>query len=151
MRSRPCRTSPSSKRAEESLRRSEERFRSVLDNSRDVIYRLNVQTGCYEYISPSAERVMGFSPDEIMAWDSKTALAMVHSDDLPAVLAAHKRLEETGEADLEYRQRTKSGNYCWLSNHLSLSRDSAGRPLYRSGNLSDITGRKLAEEERDTY
>ena len=50
------------KQMEESLRRSEERFRSVLDNSLDCIYRLNLKTRCYEYISPSAEKVVGFSP-----------------------------------------------------------------------------------------
>jgi two-component system, chemotaxis family, CheB/CheR fusion protein len=135
------------RRAEQALRESEVRFRSVLDNSRDVIYRLNLQTGRYEYISPSAERIMGFSADEIMAQDVKTALTMVHPDDLPAVLAAHARLEETGEGELEYRQRTKSGDYRWLSNHLSLSKDGTGRPEYRSGNLSDITERKKAEAE----
>jgi len=134
------------KQSEESLRESEEKFRSVLENSRDVIYRLNLQTGRYEYISPSAERVMGFSAAELMAEDVNTALTMLHPDDLPAVLAAHARLEETGEADVEYRQRTKKGDYRWLSNHLSLTKDSTGRPLYRSGNLSDITERRQAEE-----
>ena len=134
------------KQAEAALRASEERLRSVLDNSRDVIYRLNVQAGRYEYISPSAQRVTGFSADELMAQDAKTALTMIHPDDLPVVLAAHASLEETGEVDLEYRQRTKNGEYRWLSNHLSLSKDSAGRPLYRSGNLSDITERKQTEQ-----
>ncbi len=51
------------KLAEESLRGSEERFRSVLDNSQDVIYRLNIGSGRYEYISPSVVNVVGFSPD----------------------------------------------------------------------------------------
>ena len=136
------------KLAEQALQESERRFRSVLDNSRDVIYRLNVQTGRYEYISPSAEKVIGFSPEELMAQEVETALAMIHPDDLPAVKAAHARLEQEGESDVEYRQRTTSGEYRWLSNHLSLIRDAAGCPLYRSGNLRDITGRKQTEEER---
>ncbi len=134
------------KRAEDALRESEARFRSVLDNSRDVIYRLNVQTGRYEYISPSAETVVGFSPDELMALDLETALAMIHPDDLPAMRAVLARLEDTGKGELEYRQRTKNGDYCWISNHMSLVKDSAGRPLYRNGNIRDITVRKRAEE-----
>ena len=90
---------------------------------------------------------MGFSADELMAQDVKTALAMIHPDDLPAVLAAHARLEENGQAEVEYRQQTKSGVYRWLSNRLSLSRDSTGRPEYRNGSLRDITERKRAEEQ----
>ena len=134
------------KHAEETLRESEARFRSVLDTSRDVIYRVNVQTGHYEYISPSAEAVVGFSPAELMAMDGEAGLAMIHPDDLPAMRAAMTRLEDTGEADLEYRQRTKNGEYRWMSNRMSLIKDSAGRPLYRNGNIRDITERKMAEE-----
>lgn len=133
-------------RAEDSLRESEARFRSVLDASRDVIYRLNLQTGRYEYISPSAERVIGFSVDEIMSLDLENSLAMIHPDDLPAMRAVLAHLEEAGEGELEYRQRTRSGEYRWLSNRMSLIKDSAGRPLYRSGNIRDITERKQAEE-----
>jgi PAS domain S-box-containing protein len=135
------------KKAEEALQVSEARFRSVLDNSLDVIYRLNVQTSCYEYISPSAEMVVGFSPDELMAQDVETGLAMIHPEDLPAMRAALAHLEDAGKGMAEYRQRTKSGDYRWISNHMSLTMDSTGRPLYRNGNIRDITERKQAEEE----
>jgi PAS domain S-box-containing protein len=134
------------KKAVEALRESEARFRSVLDNSQDVIYRLNVKTGRYEYISPSAETVVGFSQDELMALNSETSLAMIHPDDLPAMRAVLARLEDTGKGELEYRQRAKNGEYRWISNNMSLVRDSAGRPLYRNGNIRDITQRKRTEE-----
>ncbi|MCE5264318.1 MAG: PAS domain S-box protein [Deltaproteobacteria bacterium] len=135
------------RRAEEALRESEAHFRSVLDNSRDVIYRLNLQTGRFEYISPAAEAVVGFSPDELMALDSEAALAMIHPDDVPAMRAALARLEETGQTEIEYRQRTKRGDYRLLSNHMCLTRDDAGRPLYRDGSMRDFTERKRMEEE----
>jgi two-component system cell cycle sensor histidine kinase/response regulator CckA len=134
------------RRAEEALQESEARFRSVLDNSRDSIYRLNVQTGRYEYISPSTETIVGFSPDELMAMDAETSLTMVHPDDLPAMQAELARIENTGKGELEYRQMAKSGDYRWISNHISLIKDSASRPLYRNGNIRDITESKRAEE-----
>ena len=133
------------RRAYEILQESESRFQSVLDNSRDVIYRMNVQTGHYEYISPSAEAVTGFTPDELMALDTETSLAMIHPDDLPAMREAMVRLKNTGKGEAEYRQRTKSGDYSWISNNISLIIDSTGKPLYRNGNIRDITKRKQAE------
>ena len=132
---------------EEVLRKSKARFRSVLDNSRDTIYRLNLQTGLYEYISPSAEAVVGFSPDELMALDTDMAQAMIHPEDLCAMRAVAARLEEAGKGELEYRQRTKKGDYRWISNHMSLIKDKDGRPLYRDGNIRDITELKKVEEE----
>jgi PAS domain S-box-containing protein len=115
------------KRAEEELRESEARFRSVLDNSIDVIYRINVQTGHYEYVSPSAKTVAGYSPAEFMAMDAEKALAMIHPEDLPAMRETTARLEETGNGKAEYRQRAKNGDYRWISNHMSLTMDSAGQ------------------------
>jgi PAS domain S-box-containing protein len=137
------------KLAERSLQESEARFRSVLDNSQDVIYRLNLQTGRYEYISPSVETVVGFSPDELMVQDADALLAMIHPDDLPALLEMMVCLEDTGQGALEYRQLSKKGDYRWISNHMSLIKDRNGQPLYRDGNIRDITERKLAETERE--
>ena len=135
------------KRAEESLRESEERFRSVLDSSRDFIYRLNLQTGIYEYVSPSVNYVLGYTPEEFAALDPGAAMERVHPDDLAAVNEGLKGLSETGSADMEYRLRTKSGEYRWVSNILSTVNDSAGRPLFRGGTVRDITRRKEAEEQ----
>jgi PAS domain S-box-containing protein len=137
------------RRADEALRASEARFRSVLDDSRDVIYRVNLQTGRYEYISPSAEAVVGYSPHQLMTLDVETALTMVHPDDVPGMRAALARLESLGEAHAEYRQRPENGDYRWLSNHMSLVKESSGRPLYRSGSIRDITEQKQAETERE--
>ena len=128
------------------LRESEERFRSVLEDSRDVIYRLNIQTGRFEYISPRAETVVGLPREDLMAQDSEAALAMIHPDDRPAMRAAIERLHETGSAEAEYRQLTKNGEYRWLSNAMSLTTGESGQPLFRNGNIRDITERRRADE-----
>ena len=135
------------KRAEEKLRKSEEKFRSVLDNALDVVYRVNLTTGRFEYISPSAGAVVGFSAEELKAQNKEDALAMIHPDDLPAMKTALSRAEKNGRAEAEYRQRTKTDDYRWLSNHITLIRDSSGRPLYRDGTIRDITESKQAQDE----
>ncbi len=129
------------------LKESEERFRSVLDNSHDVIYRFNEQTGIYDYISPSAKNIVGYSPDELMALDLDASLKMVHPDDRSIMNDSLAHLKDTDEVELEYRQRTKNGDYRWISNHMTITKDVDGKPLYRNGNIRDITKRKNAEDE----
>ena len=70
------------------------------------------------------EAVVGFSPDELMALDApdgarRRFTPMMHRP----CQAALARLEETGQVEAEYRQRTKSGDYRWLSNRMSLARN----------------------------
>ncbi|HWQ18171.1 MAG TPA: PAS domain S-box protein, partial [Methanotrichaceae archaeon] len=134
------------KLAEEALKESEVRFRSVLDNSQDVIYRLNLQTGRYEYFSPACKAVYGFSRAEMMAMDAQDTLNNVHPDDLPGIKTALANIHTIGHGRLEFRWLAKAGDYRWLSANLNITKDSAGRPLYRDGVARDITERKKAEE-----
>ncbi|HXX55155.1 MAG TPA: PAS domain S-box protein [Methanoregula sp.] len=134
-------------RMETVLRKSEERFRSVLDSSRDFIYRLNLQTGIYEYVSPSVKNVLGYTWEEFNALDPGVAMETVHPDDLAAVSTGLESLASTGTAEMEYRLRTKNGDYRWIANSLSVVKDSMGQPLYRGGSVRDITRRKAAEDQ----
>jgi PAS domain S-box-containing protein len=134
------------KRNENMLKESEERFRSVLENSRDIIYQVNIKTGQYGYISPSVKTVMGLSPEEVIEYDPETAFSMIHPDDRQLVRETFARLEHIHSVDVQYRQRNKAGDYRWLSNHISTIKDSNGDLLYRIGNIRDITSKILAEE-----
>ena len=133
------------KRAEQALRESEERFRSVLENSRDVIVRVHIPEGRFEYVSPSCALLVGYSAEEIMAMPAEQSLGLVHPDDVPALRSATAQSEAEGEAEAEYRQRRKDGSYVWVSNRMSVEKDEAGRPLYRTFSLRDVTERKEAE------
>jgi PAS domain S-box-containing protein len=55
------------RRAQDELRASEERYRLISENTTDVISLMDVDSGRYIYVSPSAQHVFGYSPDEIMA------------------------------------------------------------------------------------
>jgi PAS domain S-box-containing protein len=100
------------KKAEEALVESEARFRSVLDSTRDVIYRTNLRTGRYEYISPSSEEIIGYSGSELAALNRQTSLAMIHPDDLSLFQSLLKHSEETGYGEGEYLCRPKRETTC---------------------------------------
>jgi len=133
------------KQIRETIRQSEERFRSVVDGSRDVVYRLNLDTRQFEYVSPSAETVVGYSAEELIALGLDGALGLIHQDDVSAMTAVAASLPNTGTGQVEYRHRTKAGAYRWVSHQMWLVRDGAGRPVYRDGNIRDVTPRKELE------
>jgi len=127
-------------------RESEERFQSVLRDSRDVIFRYNVQTDWYEFISPSVLSVLGYTDAEMMALKQEELLSRVHPEDRAGLVAELTRIRQGGRAEVEYRIRAKEGQYRWLSNTIACRTDEKGHPLYREGIIRDITEKKNAQE-----
>ena len=140
-------------RIERALRDSEARFRDVLDNSRDMVYRRNLRTRRYDYISPAAERVLGYTADEVLAMTVDDVVAHVHPDDLAEFHARDAELAESGEERPSntsvYRWRAKDGEYVWLSASRTLVRDAEGRPLAHVGTVHNVTDLRRARQERE--
>ena len=135
------------KKDEDALRQSEARFRSVLDNSKDVIYSMNMQTGKYQYISPSFHALFGYTEEEMEAINENTAISLVHPDDVPVITDRFNLIHKTGKVELQFRVRCKNGEYRWVSDHTSTVKDKEGRHVLRNGNIRDITEQKRAEIE----
>ncbi|HZD42915.1 MAG TPA: PAS domain-containing protein, partial [Methanomicrobiales archaeon] len=133
-------------KAEEELRESEERLRAVFDHSLDAIYRRNLQTGRYDYMSPAIEQIIGFAAEELNAMSVEERIDHVHHDDRSSVESKIVHAATQGKGSLEYRFRAKDGHYRWVSDHFSITLDVNGDPLYRSGVVRDVTESKRAEE-----
>ncbi len=136
--------------AERALRASEERFRFVLENSRDALYRSNLLTGAYDYYGPIVETFTGYTPSELMSMKVEDVHQLIHPEDRPT-FAAHRRalLESTDPSPVdtvEYRWLTKEGAYRWFSNSRRLVRDAEGHPVAIVGGLRDIHEQKLAQD-----
>jgi len=144
------------KRPEKALRESEERFRNVLESSLDMIYRLNLETGTYDYVSPSSRQVIGYSPEELTALGVERARALAHPDDIQRldenVIQLVTQAPEQGiPQGIEYRFNHKELGYRWVSDTRSLIYDERNVPVAVVGNLRDITKRKRTEEELEKY
>ena len=80
------------KEAEESLRRSERYFRSLIENVGDVVVLIDGH-GDVRYASPSLERLLGGPADGRLG---RPAAELVHADDRPAFAAAYGQAREVG-------------------------------------------------------
>jgi len=127
-------------RALEALERREEHYRSLIENSTDLISILNLD-GTIRYVSPSHERVLGYPLDELVG---KNVYSFVHSHDKPRVQKA--LINGNNGRPLECRVRHLDGSWRVLE---SFSRDLS----HVAGvnglvvNARDITERKHLEEQ----
>jgi len=127
-------------RALEALERREEHYRSLIENSLDLISILNLD-GTIRYASPSHERILGYGLEELVG---QNALSFTHADDLRKLKDAFARAD--GSASVQSRFRHKDGSWRVL--------ESFGRNLsHLAGvnglvvNSRDVTDRMRLEEQ----
>jgi two-component system, cell cycle sensor histidine kinase and response regulator CckA len=130
--------------AEELHRRGEERFRSLVQNSSDMIAVVDQDTRI-EYVSPAVEQIMGYLPERLIG---RPALELVHPENLDEAIAAlTQALERPGEdVSLEGWVRHEDGSFRKL---VTTVRNLLGDPSVRGivVNTRDITDRAVAEEK----
>lgn len=134
------------KKSEEALNRSEERFRRLAENALDVIYRMSLPDGIYEYVSPAALQVFGYSPEE--CYNNPMLIKQAIHPDWQKYFEEEwkKLLNNKMPPTYEYQFIHKSGEVRWFNQRNILLRDDSGCPIAIEGIVTDITERKLAEE-----
>jgi PAS domain S-box-containing protein len=134
------------KRAEDELRRSEEKFRTIADFTHDWEYWIGLDGG-FIWCSPSCLRLTGHSPDEFMA-DAGLFLRLLHPADVPAFAAHVEAMAFSGSApcDMDLRIFKRSGEMVWINHSCLPVLAPDGSNLGRRGCNRDITARKLSEE-----
>lgn len=133
------------KQAEKALKKSEEKYRALVENLNDAIFTANAE-GDVTYISSAIERIAGYKVDEITG---QRLAHYVHPEDLPGVL---EELERTLTGQLEpyeFRILKKDGTVCHV--HTSSRVLAEDGKLSLIGVLTDITDRKQAEETLNKY
>jgi PAS domain S-box-containing protein len=137
------------KQVEEALRQSEQRYKQLLESITDYAYSVEIHNGRVGKTvhGSGSEKVTGYTPAEYSA-DPTLWLQMVHPNDRDKVEHYADPLSEGNEIPaLEHRIIHKNGTVIWVRNTYVLKHDAGGRVVGYDGLISDITGRKLAEEE----
>jgi len=134
------------KRAEVALHESEEKFRRLADNAQDMIYRMSLPDGIYQYVSPAAIQVTGYAPE-----DFYQNPFLMHQR---VGLGWQDRFRRGWEALLEgnipsfseYPITDPAGKTRWLNQRSVLVRNDAGMPVAVEGIITDITGYRQTED-----
>src|SRR5262249_15428760 len=121
---------------------SQEQFRSMVQNSSDIVSLL-AEDGTILFESPSIETVLGFTPNELVG---QNAFSYIHPEDREAVRSrlASAVSEGKGRANY-YRFRNAAGDWRWME---SVATNQLDHPELRAVvvNSRDVTERKLAED-----
>jgi PAS domain S-box-containing protein len=134
------------KAAEQALQQSEERFRQVAENVADFIWEVDA-TGLYRYTSPSVERILGYTPDELIGKKHFYDLFAPNvREELKAaafeVFAAKQVLRAFPNPNV-----SKQGQIVHLETSGVPVLDGAGALVGYRGADTDVTHRKAAEQE----
>lgn len=130
------------KRAEQALSESEERYRTLVEHSYDLIIEASVD-GRFLYLSPNHKDLLGYEPSELM---DRNIFEHIHPDDRSAVIKEFTRMMGTfSSGHLMFRLQHKDGEWRWL--------ESAGKPFQNStGEVrAVIASREITERKRAEF
>lgn len=136
------------------LRRSERKFRNVLNHSQDVIYQINIGAHKYDYMSTSVEDMLGYNTKTVMEGGPSFILDKTHPGDVSRMEEKideldSEKVEKMLVRDSEFRVKKADGEYIWVNNKRSLLRDKDGNPAAVVGNVRDISDQKKQMEQLD--
>jgi two-component system sensor histidine kinase UhpB len=138
-------------RAQKALGESEERFHLAVEGTMDGLWDWPDTGQDRQWWSRRFCELLGYQECEIQASNSLFN-GLVHPQDLDRVLSVSRTHQGRDKPfDIEFRLRTRSGEYRWFSARGAIVWSPEGKPYRMSGSIRDITDRRKAQAERATY
>ena len=137
------RTIEEKQNAEAALRKSEEQYRLIAENTSDLICMVDTH-GNYTYLSPSYRDVLGYAPESLVG---QNCLVLIHPDDRKTAEAeALRSVSHHSAADgIEVRVKHQNGNWKVFETLINWTYDSRGKRHYGIFVSRDVTERKETE------
>jgi len=136
-------------RTEEGLRKSEELYRSFMQNFKGIAYRAKMDFTPV-FFHGAVREITGYSEDDFITgglrWDQ-----LIHPGELDKVFTKDEenlRVTPSYLFEREYRILRKDGKIRWVQEIIQNICDKFGKPIMLQGVIYDITERKRADEER---
>jgi len=133
------------KRADQVLKESEVKYRTVADYTYDWEYWVATD-GHLIYVSPACERITGYRAEEFMA-NPGLMKAIIHPDDVETVKSHEAEVTDNKTRAIDFRIINKNGEERWIAHVCQNVFGDDGSPIGRRGGNRDITERKRGEAE----
>jgi two-component system, sporulation sensor kinase E len=130
------------------IKESEEKYRNLVEDIEDVIFRLD-KTGRYLFLNSALKNVTGYNPQEFYD-NSSIVKEIINKNDMAAVKETMQKVLNGNlkvSKDLEYRIFCKNGEELWVSQNTYPIKNKKGSIIGIEGILRDITDRKKIEEQ----
>ena len=133
------------KKAEETLRESETKFKSLVESTSDMIWETNME-GVYTYVSPQFENLLGYKTEEVIG---KSPFSFISDDNISEITSHSDEIvrKATPFSSLVNKYKHKNGNTLYFETSGVPVYDNAGKHTGYRGVSRDITKRYLAEKE----
>ena len=133
------------KKAEEALRTSEQKYRTILENIEEGYYEVDV-AGNFTFFNDSLCQIYGYPREELMGMNDRQ---YTDQENAKKLFQAFNKVYRTGEPTREFDWEiiSKDGTKRSIEASVSLMKDSSGNRIGFRGLIHDITGRKRAEEQ----
>lgn len=134
------------KNAEQAIAESQAKLQNVLNEVEDVIWSVRMPDYQTIFVSPSVEKIYGYSVEEWIK-DSSIAQKAIYGEDKAQLAQIFASLETEGAFDAEYRIVSKTGEIKWIRNKAKIILDKNQQATSLDGIVTDISSRKQAEEK----
>lgn len=132
------------KRLQEALQQSEEKYRLIAENVEDVVYVYNGE-GVITYVSPSIEKLLGYTPDERIGMHFEET-SMSEASKQKALAKFIEALEgKTDSAMIEMQHKTKAGDLVWTETRVNVARGAESEITGIYVLVRDITERRRTD------
>ena len=137
------------RKSDSALRESEQKYRNLLENQSEAVFRISLSDGKFDYISPVVSEIFGYSLKEILN-TPLFILEIIHPD-FKDMMEQQWNDILNGELipSFEYKVLNADGDEVWILQSNSAVYDDKGQMIVLEGICRDITEQKRTEEERE--
>ncbi|MDB6034886.1 MAG: sensor hybrid histidine kinase [Verrucomicrobiales bacterium] len=136
------------KETEQALREAEEKYRAIYENAVEGIFQTSYQ-GHFLSANPALARMYGYDSPEDLVTRLTDIRHQLYVDPRRREEFSRLMREKGAVTGFESQIYRKDGQVIWISESARTVRDAQGNILYYEGAVEDVTGRKLAEDERE--